>query len=135
MTATPEPDVLVVGRGRGDRGGLDDPVGILFGTVAIMLFVLILIETVAFWHAHNVFEAAAAEGARVAAAFDGTCTTGTATARASITRRAGGWAAGVTITCREATGEVTITIDGRTPGVVSTLGPHAHVTESAPRER
>ena len=78
----------------------------------------------------------AAEGARVAAAFDGTCTAGSSTARTLLERRAGGWSSGVTVGCSEVAGIVTITISGTTPGVLfDSAGFTATVTQSAPRER
>ncbi len=121
---------------RGDRGSIDVGLETLFGGVAMIALVLLLVETVSFWHARNVFDEAAAEGARVAAAFDGTCSAGTSTARESIARRAGGWSSGVDIGCSETDGIVTITISGRTPGVLFDAGGYrASVTESQPKER
>ena len=124
-------------RGGDDRGAIDEGLGILFGGMAILAFVLLLAEAVAFWHAHNVLEEAAAEGARVAAAFDGTCTQGTASAHAAIHQRAGRWAAAATVTCTiSADGEVTVTVASTTPGVLfSAVGLQVRVAESSPRER
>ena len=121
---------------RGDRGAIDGGLEIMFGAVAMIAFVLIIVESVSFWHARNVFDEAAAEGVRVAAAFDGTCTAGTSTAQSLLQRRAGGWSSGVTVSCSEADGIVTITITGSTPGVLfDSAGFRATVTESAPREQ
>jgi hypothetical protein len=123
-------------RFRGDRGVIDAGVETLFGGVAMIALVLLLVETVSFWHARNVFDEAAAEGARVAAAFDGACGDGTDTARALITRRAGGWSSGVGVSCGESDGIVTVTISGSTPGVLfDAVGFRASVTQSAPKER
>ena len=108
----------------------------MFGAVAMIALVLLLVETVSYWHTRNVFDQAAAEGARVAAAFDGSCAEGTSTVRALLERRAGGWSAGVSVLCGEADGIITITISGTTPGVLfDSAGFTASVTESAPRER
>lgn len=108
----------------------------MFGAVAMICLVLLIVETVSFWHSRNVFDEAAAEGVRVAAAFDGTCGAGTSTARALLERRAGGWSAGVSIGCTETDGIVTMTISGQTPGMLlDSAGFTATVTESAPRER
>lgn len=123
-------------RMRGDCGAADGGLEIMFGAVAMICFVLLIVETVSYWHSRNVFDEAAAEGARVAAAFDGTCTAGTSTARSLLERRAGGWSSGVAVGCREADGIVTITISGSTPGVLfESAGFTASVTQSAPRER
>ena len=108
----------------------------LFGGVAMIALVLLLVETVSFWHARNVFDEAAAEGARVAAAFDGTCAEGTATTQALIARRAGGWSSGVDVSCSESDGIVTVMVSGSTPGVLfDAAGFTASVTESTPKER
>lgn len=102
----------------------------------MIALVLLLVESVSFWHARNVFDEAAAEGARVAAAFDGICAAGTDTARSLIERRAGGWSSGVAVQCGEVDGIVTVTISGSTPGVLFDAGGfRASVTQSAPRER
>lgn len=123
-------------RCRGDRGAADGGLEILFGAVAMICLVLLIVETVSYWHSRNVFDEAAAEGARVAAAFDGTCAGGTSTARSLLERRAGGWSSGVSVGCSEADGIVTVTISGATPGVLfGSAGFAATVTESAPRER
>ena len=108
----------------------------LFGGVALIAIVLLLVETVSFWHARNVFDEAAAEGARIAAAFDGTCAAGTSKAEALIARRAGGWSSGVSVSCSEVDGIVTVTVSGNTPGVLFDAGGFtASVTESTPKER
>jgi hypothetical protein len=121
---------------RGDRGAIDGGLEILFGGVAMIALVLLIVETVSFWHSRNIFDEAAAEGVRVAAAFDGTCTAGTSTARSIIEHRASGWSSGINISCTEADGIVTVTVAGTTPGVLfDSAGFTANVTESAPRER
>lgn len=137
--ATADVDTVDVGpsrRLRGNRGAADGGLEIMFGAVAMICFVLLIVETVSYWHSRNVFDEAAAEGARVAAAFDGTCAAGTSTARSLLERRAGGWSSGVSVGCSEADGIVTITISGTTPGVLfDSAGFTATVTESAPREQ
>ena len=109
----------------------------MFGGVAMIAFVLLLVETVSFWHARNVFDEAAAEGARVAAAFDGTCAAGTSTGRGAashdapvVGRRAS--------RCRAArpTESSPSRSPATTPGVLFDAGGFtASVTQSAPKER
>ena len=125
-----------LGRARSrDRGAVDVSIEMLFGFVFVLFAMLLVFETVAYWHARNVFDEAAAEGARVAAAFDGDCAQGIAAAAAVVQRTAGSWAEGVGVTCTEAA-LVTVTVSGRTPGVLgNALGFRAHVTETAPKER
>jgi hypothetical protein len=121
---------------RGDSGAIDAGLETLFGGVAMIALVLLLVETVSFWHARTVFDEAAAEGARVAAAFDGTCAAGIATTQAVITRRAGGWSSGVDVACSESDGIITVIVSGSTPGVLfDAAGFMASVTESTPKER
>ncbi len=107
----------------------------LFGMMAMILVLLLIFESVAYWHARNVYDEAAAEGARVAAAFDGSCDEGVAAATALIVRTAGSWADGVRVTCVDGP-LITVTVTGRTPGVLGDgAGMRASVTESAPKER
>lgn len=124
-----------------DRGAVDVSIQMLFGCMAVLFVLLLLFETVAYWHARNVYDEAATEGARVAAAYDGSCPAGIAAARSMVTRHAGNWGKGVRITCT--TGAlvnggtlVTVTVDGYTPGVLGeTFGVRARVSESAPKEQ
>ncbi len=106
----------------------------LFGAMALLLTLLLLFETAAYWHARNVFDDAAAEGARVAAAYDGTCRDGVGAARDMVARHAGAWGERVRVTCI-AGATVTVTVDGFTPGVFGpAVGVRARVSESAPKE-
>ena len=75
-----------------DRGAVDVSLQMLFGAMTLLFTLLLLFETTAYWHARNVFDDAAAEGARVAAAYDGTCRDGVGAARAMVVRHAGAWA-------------------------------------------
>jgi TadE-like protein len=117
-----------------DRGAIDVSIQMLFGFVALVLVMLALFEATAYWHARNVFDEAASEGVRIAAAFDGTCDDGVAAARQLISREAGGWASDVEVSC--VTGPVVVvSVTGRTPGVVGdAFGALASVSESAPKE-
>ena len=118
-----------------DRGVVDISIEMLFGMLAVIFVLLLVFESVAYWHARNVFDDAAAEGVRIAAAYDGTCADGIAVTRAAIARQAGGWAGDVEVGCIDGP-MVTITVRGATPGVVGgPVGFTAEVAESAPRER
>lgn len=119
---------------RDDRGAVDVSVQMLFGMIALLFTLLLVVESSAHWHARNVFDEAAAEGARVAAAFDGSCAMGVAAARSSIAAHGGGWGRGAAVTCTSGP-TVSVTVEGRTPGVVApALGMRVRVTESAPKE-
>ena len=123
-------------RSRRDRGGIDGGLEVMFGGIMIIAFVLIIVEAAAFWHSRNIFDDAASEGARVAAAFDGTCAQGSATAIALIERRAANWADSVVVACEPTATAITIRITGHSPGVLfGRAGIDIHVTESAPSER
>lgn len=118
-----------------DRGAVDVSIEMLFGMVAVLMALVLIFETTAYWHARNVYDEAAAEGVRIAAAFDGSCDAGIAATRAAIARQAGGWASELAITCTDGP-TVTMTVQGRTPGIsANVLGARASVVESAPRER
>lgn len=118
-----------------DRGAVDISIQMLFGLVAVLFALLLIFETVAYWHARNVFDEAAAEGARVAAALDGTCARGVAAAHAMVRAVGGSWADDVTVSCVDGP-IVAVTVAGRTPGVLGDgLGFQARVTETAPKER
>ncbi len=121
--------------GRRDRGAVDVSIEMLFGMFAVMATLVMIFETTAYWHARNVYDEAAAEGVRIAAAFDGSCADGIAVTRAAIARHAGGWAHDLEVTCTDGP-TVTMAVRGRTPGIsASVVGTRAHVVESAPRER
>jgi hypothetical protein len=118
-----------------DRGAVDISIEMLFGMVAVMVALLMLFEAVAYWHARNVFDEAAAEGVRIAAAYDGSCTDGIDAARTSIARQAGSWATDVSISCVDGP-MMTVRVSGQTPGVLGgSVGFTATVSESTPRER
>lgn len=118
-----------------DEGAVDVSVQMLFGFVALLFALLLVFEAVAYWHARNVYDEAAVEGARVAAANDGTCADGTTAARAVLSRVAGAWADGAEIACIDGA-TVTVTVSGHTPGVLTGgLGFEVRVVESAPKER
>jgi hypothetical protein len=108
----------------------------MFGGVAIIFFILLIVEVTAYWHARNIFEEAAAEGVRIAAAYDGDCPQAVAAAEAIVVRRAGNWADGVDVDCSTVGGTVTVVVFGATPGVLSgAVGYTARVSESTPKER
>jgi len=118
-----------------DRGAVDVSIEMLVGMLAVIASVLLVVEAVAYWHAHNVFDDAAADGARIAAAYDGTCAEGIEVARASVQRQAGSWADDLQIDCTDGP-LVVVTITGTSPGVVGgSLGMHTRASQSAPRER
>ena len=107
----------------------------LFGFMQVLFVMLLIFEASAFWHARNIFDEAAAEGARVAAAYDGNCALGIAAATEMVQRHAGAWADRVRVTCTSDV-MVTVIVAGRTPGVLGeALGLRARAVESAPKEQ
>ena len=118
-----------------DRGAVDTSIEMLFGAMALLMVLLAVFEATAYWHARNVFDEAASEGARVAAAYDGSCDDAVTSARAMVERMASGWSSRVTVRCVDGP-VVAVTVSGRSPGVLAgSLGIDARVTESAPKER
>lgn len=124
-----------------DRGAVDVSVQLLFGVMAVLLVMGLLFETTAYWHGRNVFAEAAAEGARVAAAFDGSCADGVVAAQRWVEQRAGSWGRGAVVTCTftdtaAPADTAVVLVRGRTPGLLGpALGFEAAVRDSAPRER
>ena len=117
-----------------DRGAVDVSIQMLFGFIVVLASLLLIVEASAYWHTRNVFDEAAAEGARVAAAFDGDCAKGIDAAAAMIRLHDRGWGAQVSVHCTEGP-VVVVEIVGPTLGVVSPLlGLRARVVESAPKE-
>lgn len=107
----------------------------LFGSMAVIMVMLLIFEAVAYWHARNVYEEAAAEGARVAAAYGSTCTEAIAAATEMVHRHAGSWASQLVVTCSEGD-TVQVVVSGRTPGVLGeSIGMRAQAVETAPKER
>lgn len=107
----------------------------LFGMIAVLFALLLVFDTATYWHGRNVYNEAAAEGARVAAAFDGTCADGIEAAQMSVRESAGSWARDVNVSCTDGL-IVTVTVSGSTPGVLAgALGFTVRVSESAPKEQ
>lgn len=121
--------------GTRDRGVVDTSVEMLFGVVVLAVVVLGVVEATAYWHARNVFDEAAVEGVRVAAAFDGSCVKARVAAAAIVERMASGWSDEVRIECT-AGDEVQVVVSGASPGLLfGGFGIRARVAESAPKER
>ena len=73
------------------------------------------------WHAKNILEQSAAEGARAAAAADGGCADAATAATSIATRIGGGWVRNVDVTCTGGAVEgelVIVTVTASTPGFV-----------------
>jgi hypothetical protein len=118
-----------------DRGAVDVSVQMLFGTMAVLASLLLVFEAVAFWHARNVFDEAASEGARVAAGVDRSCTDGIASARRFVTAHGGSWASGVVVVCQMVGTDVVVTVSGHTPGVLgAAAGLSTSVSARTPKE-
>jgi hypothetical protein len=106
----------------------------LFGMVGVLFALLALFEAGAYWHTRTILDDAASDGARVAAAYDGTCSGGVEVARAAVARQAGSWADAVDITCVDGA-NVTVVVTARTPGVLgASIGLRATAMVSAPKE-
>lgn len=118
-----------------DRGAVDVSIEMLFGAMALLMVLLLVFEATAYWHTRNVFDEAASEGVRVAAAYDGSCAEGVVAARAMVEQMASGWSDDVRVQCVDGP-VVTVVVTGTTPSVVAArLGVMARVSESAPKER
>jgi hypothetical protein len=94
----------------------------LVGMVTFLIACVVLFEATAYWHVHNVFEEAASEGLRRAAAFDGSCRDGVSATQRYVAAHAGGWSSGVQVRCVDAAsgGLVTVEVTARSVGVGGT---------------
>jgi len=117
-----------------DRGSIDVSIQMLFGAMCVLLVLGAVFESTAYWHARNVFAEAAAEGARVGAAFDGDCADAVRAASTMVAEHAGSWGRGATVGCTEGV-VVSVTVTGRTPGLLgAALGFQARVRDVVPKE-
>lgn len=118
-----------------DGGAVDGSVQLLFGMVVLLLVFLVVLDITAYWHTRNVFDDAAADGARVAAAYDGSCATGVEATRAAIARQVEGWADDVDISCTDGP-EVSVAVRGASRGVLfAAFGVEIDVVQTQPSER
>lgn len=104
---------------RRDRGAIDVSIEMLAGMVTFLIACVVLFEATAYWHVHNVFEEAASEGLRHAAAYDGSCRDGVAATQRYVSAHAGGWSQGVQVSCVDAApgGLVTVEVTAHSVGV------------------
>jgi hypothetical protein len=113
---------------------VDVSIEMLAGLMAVLFTLLLVFEATTYWHARNVFDEAAAEGARVAAAYESSCPAGVVAARNMVRRHAGRWSSGVTITCSDSD-TVIVAVSGRSPGIGGVLGIRARAVVAVPKER
>lgn len=99
---------------RGDVAGIE----ILFSTVFLIALFLFLCQVVIWWHARNILEQAAAEGARAAAAADATCAAAGPVAAGLAERIGGSWVESLNVDCGGDGPDgatVTVTVTAATP--------------------
>lgn len=101
---------------RDDRG-LVEGIESLFAALFLILLFLFFAQVVVWWHARNILEQAAAEGARIAASMDGSCDDAPGASRELARRIGGGWVESLEISCAGDTpGElVTVRLTANTP--------------------
>jgi hypothetical protein len=90
----------------------------LFAAMFLMLLFLFFCQVIVWWHARNILEQSAAEGARVAAAADGSCADATNAAASIATRIGGGWVESLEVSCIGGTSEgelITVRVTADTP--------------------
>ena len=123
----------LVRRVRDDRG-LADGIEQLFAGFFLIIFFLFICQVVVWWHARNILEQAAAEGARVAAAANVDCDQAEGPAVALAERMGGNWVASLEVTCVDGGATRTASVSARTPAffLPGSLGVSA--SASAPEE-
>lgn len=85
-------------RFRGE-GGAARSVELVLAVPALIAMVMLVLQAAVWWHARNLLEQAAAEGARAAAAFDGDCGDAQADASAYTSSVGGRWVSPARVTC------------------------------------
>ena len=118
-----------------DRGAVDVSISMMFASVATIVGLLVVVEAAAYWHTRNVYDEAASEGVRIAAAYGGDCEQGVLAATAMVHEHGGAWADDVRVECSEGD-RVEVTVRGRTAGFLAgSSGYGVAVTAVAPKER
>lgn len=118
-----------------DRGGVDVSIEMLFGMFAFLVACLVLFQATAYWHVRNVFDEAASEGARVAAAYNGACADGVAAAQRYVHVHAAGWSSALRVTCsNDAGGQVSLQLSASSVGVPGLPGFALRVTQTIVKE-
>ena len=125
------------GRVRDDRGLVEGIEALIGGFFLILLF-LFISQVVVWWHARNILEQAAAEGARVAAAADTNCDDAPDASVTMAQRLSNDWVATIRVDC---TGDddtegslMTVTVSGSTPAFLFPVRLGVSATASAPEE-
>ena len=115
---------------RGDVSGVE----ILFSAMFLIALFLFLCQVVVWWHTRNILEQAAAEGARAAAAADGSCAAATPAAVGLAERIGGSWVDSTHVNCSPGT-TVIVVVTADTPmfGLPGTM--HVSARATAPAER
>lgn len=118
---------------RGDVAGIE----VLFGTLFLILLFLFLCQITVWWHAKNILEQSAAEGARMAAAANGTCGDANTAASSIASQMGGSWVNGLNVSCGgqgPAGATITVTVSASTPmfGVPGSM--RVSATATAPSE-
>lgn len=105
----------------------------LFVTAITLMGFLFIVQVTVWWHARNILEQAAAEGARFAAAAGNTCDDATTAARATAARYGGKWVNTITVRCVDGA-LVSVQIDATTPAFLLPVDLSVRAVAQAPKE-
>jgi len=113
---------------RGDISGVE----ILFSAVFLIALFLFICQVVVWWHTRNILEQAASEGARAAAAADGSCAAAAPAAVGLAQRMGGSWVESTNVSCSPGT-IVVVVVTSDTPmfGVPGSMQVSARATAPA----
>jgi Flp pilus assembly protein TadG len=117
----------------GDRGAARSVEMVLVVPILLAMVMLIL-QSAVWWHARNLVEQAAAEGARAAAAFDGDCADATADATAYVASVGGQWVGTPAVTCTEGT-TVRVVVEAEALSLLPPLNVTVRAAADVPEER
>jgi hypothetical protein len=122
-----------VQRVRDDRA-MADGIEQLFAGFFLIIFFLFICQIVVWWHARNILEQAAAEGARTAAAADVDCAAAEDPAMALAERMGGDWVGSLEVTCIDTGLTSTVSVSARTPAFFLPGSLAVSASASAPEE-
>lgn len=117
-----------------DAGSVDISLEMLFVTAILLSSFLFIAQVTVWWHARNILEQAAADGARFAAAADNTCDNAASAAHSTATRYGGKWVNTITVRCVDGA-LISVQVDATTPAFLLPFDLSVRAVAQAPKER
>ncbi len=119
--------------GSGDRGSVSAETAVVLP--ALLLLILLIVQTALYAHARNLSQSAAQEGLRAARLRAGSAAAGQTAARSFLAGSAGTLLTSPTVSAARSPTTATVTVDGHATAVVPFLTLTVHSTAAGPVER